>query len=112
MLTCSVLYFLRNDIESGQHRNATRGHDASSGKRVDDVVGDDDNGGCDDEERDKRGHNGDGKTMCGDGKTMWERRTRGQQAAQNMRITHRQEGPKEGLGTVATATPSGQCHSS
>jgi hypothetical protein len=104
MLTCSVLYFLRNDIESGQHRNATRGHDASSGKRVDDVVGDDDNGGCDDEERDKRGCDGDGKRM-------WERRTRGQQAAQNMRITHRQEGPKEGLGTVATATPSGQCHS-
>jgi hypothetical protein len=50
MLTCSVLYFLRNDIESGQHRNATRWHDASSGKRVDDVVGDDGNGGCDDEE--------------------------------------------------------------
>ena len=63
MLTCSVLYFLRNDIESGQHRNATRGHDASSGKRVDDVVGDDDKGGCDDEERDKKGRDGDGKTM-------------------------------------------------
>ena len=47
----------------------------------------------------------------------WQRRnekagsggTRGQQAAKTMQITHRQEGPNGGLGTVGKATPSGQC---
>ena len=70
MLTCSVLYFLSNNIESGQHRIANRGHDDSSGKGVDDVVGNNDNGGRDDEERDKRGRDGDGKTTW---MAMWER---------------------------------------
>ena len=37
--------------------------------------------------------------------------TRGQQASQTMQITHIQEGPNEGLGTVGEAKPSGLCHS-
>jgi hypothetical protein len=37
--------------------------------------------------------------------------TGGQQASQTMKITHIQEGPNEGLGTVGEATPSGLCHS-
>ena len=106
MLAGDVFYFLCNDIETGKRRNAERRHDTSSGERRGD-----DNGGRDDEERDEE------RDDEGDNGWRWLRRdekagsggTRGQQAAQTMRITHRQEGPKGGLGTVGKVTPSGQC---